>query len=166
VPSQVKLSAFEERFWSGVEKSESCWEWQRYCCTSTGYGRMSGMDGYTKIGTHRASWMIHNGSIPDGMHVLHACDNRKCVRPDHLFLGTHQDNMRDMWEKGRGINPPRPQPGRSLPEKREANKVRMGKRKTHCKRGHLLPPYEPGRARKCMEPDCRNARRYNALGGK
>jgi hypothetical protein len=52
--------------------------------------------------SHRVSWVEANGPIPDGLCVLHRCDNRACVRPEHLFLGTHLDNIRDMMAKGRG----------------------------------------------------------------
>src|ERR1700733_786773 len=54
---------------------------------------------------HRVAWMLTKGDIPDGMEVLHSCDNPPCVNPAHLFLGTHGDNMRDCWTKGRGRIP-------------------------------------------------------------
>lgn len=72
-----------------------CWYW-RGSLTDLGYG----VYGRSKT-AHRLSWEIHNGKIPDGLHVLHRCDVRSCVNPRHLFLGTHQDNMKDMVAKGR-----------------------------------------------------------------
>lgn len=93
----------EQRFWAKVNKSEDCWEWTGYR-TGFGYGELqSGPRGdQVKESAHRLSWEIHNGPIPDGLNVLHRCDNPPCVRPDHLFLGTASDNARDMWDKGRG----------------------------------------------------------------
>lgn len=155
------------RFWKGVAITEGCWEWQRYCCPSTGYGRLNNEKG-AKEGAHRVSWRIHNGEIPVGLYVCHTCDNRKCVNPSHLFLGTAEDNNRDMRAKGRGVNPPRVYDGTAMSadERRSRNRERMGRAKTHCKRGHELPPYRPGTTRKCMHEDCRAARRYTALGGR
>src|SRR5574341_1528919 len=86
-----------ERFWRRVQKTDTCWFW----LTGSGtYGWFS-FEGKA-LGAHRMSWILAHGPIPKGMCVLHHCDIPRCVRPDHLFLGTHSDNMRDMWAKGRG----------------------------------------------------------------
>ena len=90
----------EQRLFSHVNKTEGCWLWTR-SITNSGYGDI-GRTPYEKGWlAHRLSWAIHNGPILDGLYVLHTCDVRLCVNPDHLFLGTHQDNMNDMEEKGR-----------------------------------------------------------------
>ena len=89
------------RFWEKVSKADhpkGCWLWTA-CGRGTGYGALK-IAGCV-YDTHRISWMIHRGDIPAGMLVCHTCDNRRCVQPDHLFLGTSQDNVRDMIEKGR-----------------------------------------------------------------
>ena len=90
------------RFWRRVRKSKGCWEWQGFR-SKFGYGRLRvAANGPGSIVTaHRFSWTVHFGDIPDGMWVLHRCDNPGCVRPTHLFLGTHGDNMEDCRLKGR-----------------------------------------------------------------
>lgn len=87
-----------EDFWKFVQKSEGCWEWSGNRWNS-GYGRF--FYHWKMIPAHRFSWEIANGPIPNGLYVCHSCDNKPCVRPDHLFLGTHQDNIADMMQKGR-----------------------------------------------------------------
>lgn len=89
----------EQRFWGNVRVARECWEWLG-AKTAFGYGKMA-FRGRKTVGAHRVSWMIHFGDIPEGMSVLHECDNPHCVHPAHLFLGTQKDNMRDAVKKGR-----------------------------------------------------------------
>ena len=93
------------RFWAKVNKTETCWVWIG-ARASYGYGslRSGGHKGRLEK-AHRISWEIHFGPIPDGLLVLHHCDNPPCVRPDHLFLGTQSDNMYDAVRKGRHVRP-------------------------------------------------------------
>lgn len=88
-----------ERFWSFVDKSESCWNWGRGV-GGHGYGQFYVERG-KPLATHRLAWTLAKGAIPLGLQVLHRCDNKRCVRPEHLFLGTQLDNIRDMDAKGR-----------------------------------------------------------------
>lgn len=118
-----------------------CWLWQGSLHTSTKYP--AGHHGLTmlnnkSISTHRAMWIAVHGSIPAGLHVCHRCDVPRCINPEHLWLGTHQDNMADMNRKGR--NP----------------MVGM----THCRRGHPFDEQNTyyrldGRGRVCRI--CNNA---------
>lgn len=82
-----------------TDRSSGCWIWQG-TISRTGYGQMRLRDEATLL-AHRLSYEFHVGPIPAGMCVLHRCDNRRCINPDHLFLGTKGDNNRDRSSKGR-----------------------------------------------------------------
>lgn len=105
------------------ETASGCWEWTG-AKTGKGYGAIGA--GGTKgkmLVAHRVSWEIHRCPIPDGLVLCHRCDNRGCVNPEHLFVGTQRDNILDMFAKGRAPS----QKGEHHLQKR-----------THCPQGHPL----------------------------
>lgn len=123
--------AVETFFVRQVHFKPGCWEWLGNK-DRTGYGRF----GRGGRAAHRFAYRLWNGPIPDGLSVLHRCDNPGCVKPGHLWLGTQSDNLRDMASKGRHAN----------------------QRKTHCKHGHEFTPeniYIAGGTRR----QCRACRR-------
>jgi len=86
------------RFWSKVVKTKDCWNWTA-SLDSYGYGQI-GINGRLVL-SHRISYELSFGKIPKGISILHTCDNRRCIRPQHLYSGTQFDNMRDMVLRGR-----------------------------------------------------------------
>lgn len=109
---------FPERFLAKIRIDESgCWIWTAGR-NKLGYGRFGLPGQYKTVQAHRFAYEQFYGPIPEGMFVCHHCDNPPCVNPEHLFVGTHVDNMKDMWSKGRGFN--------------------KNKLKTHCHRGHAF----------------------------
>lgn len=99
-----RRAAIISRFWSHVNRAEAeaCWSYCGYV-SDRGYG----VFGYTsggrsvRVRAHRLAWELSRGEIPDGLSVLHRCDNPRCVNPSHLFLGSQKDNMHDAVRKGR-----------------------------------------------------------------
>ena len=99
-----KGTTFLDRFKKNYipEPNSGCWIWIG-ATAHKGYGTIrSDIKPFKPMGAHRASWILHNGPIGDGLHVLHKCDIAACVNPKHLFLGTHKENMKDMILKNRG----------------------------------------------------------------
>lgn len=97
----------EQRFWIRVDKKglDDCWEWTGPCKA----GSVKGKSFYGHlhfrgkvIGAHRLAWILTHGPIPKGLEVCHKCDNPGCCNPNHLWLGTHLENIRDRDSKGRG----------------------------------------------------------------
>lgn len=84
---------------------DTCWVWPNYCIPN-GYGTMRCGVRRRQVYVHRISYLIFNGSIPDGMVVRHSCDNPPCVNPAHLLVGTTRDNIHDCIDRGRKTAPP------------------------------------------------------------
>lgn len=101
-PEYWKWPIESDRFWAKVDKGrdDECWEWKAGLSMG-GYGKYS-LKGNTVL-AHRMSYVMANGDIPNGLFVCHSCDNRKCVNPNHLWLGSSQDNATDCLNKNRTL---------------------------------------------------------------
>jgi hypothetical protein len=91
-----------DRFWEKVSVTgdpSDCWEWTGAIDPQTGYGRIGAFG--SSPGAHRVSYELAHEFVPDGMLVCHTCDNRKCVNPGHLYVGTYSDNIRDAYRRTR-----------------------------------------------------------------
>jgi hypothetical protein len=94
------MTDIKERFWSKVDirGPEECWFW-RAGRLASGYGAF--WVGRTMVNAHRVAWKLAYGEIPDGLFCCHTCDQRPCCNPQHLFIGTNSENIRDAVKKGR-----------------------------------------------------------------
>lgn len=90
-----------EQFWAYVKKTDGCWEWIG-ARTVEGYGNLLWRGSYSKA--HRVALALDGRPLPPGMCALHKCDNPPCVRPDHLYVGTKQQNAIDRETRGRGVH--------------------------------------------------------------
>lgn len=125
------------RFWAKVRKTRGCWIWTG-ATVRGGYGFF--WDGKRNGVAHRYSYRLKYGPIPKGKIACHKCDNPKCVNPDHLFIGTYQDNELDKYAKGRDNN--------ILAQRMAA--------KTHCKHGH---PFDEENTVYWVQPNGKTRRR-------
>lgn len=114
---------FLRKLFARIDQSGPCWIWT--AGKDHDYGRVKINGKYFRV--HRVIWEIYFGPIPDELHVLHSCDNPPCCNPYHLFLGTQEDNVKDMHTKGRGYKIP-PQFGENNPSAkltvRDVEKIR------------------------------------------
>ncbi len=115
-----KIQPLEQRFWSKVNKSKSCWLWIGPK-NNAGYGMITIKARRPRCTwyAHRIAWELTNGPIPDQsprLCICHRCDNPSCVNPEHLFLGTDRDNVLDAFAKGRRLKNRRPKSTRFTPE--------------------------------------------------
>lgn len=135
----------EDRLWSRVRKGgpNECWNW--FGARSGNYGSIW-WNG-NRIAAHRLSWILAGGEIPEEKELCHKCDNPLCVNPEHLFIGSHSENMKDAWNKGRLVPP----------HKRGC--IPHNVLKTHCRNGHPFTPENTYRNKTARI--CRTCKRFH-----
>lgn len=127
----ARTKPLDQRFWERVDKRgpDECWPWLSGT-NALGYGGIStGKRPAASLLAHRVSWMLHQGQIPDGLDVLHSCDNPPCVNPAHLWLGTRADNNIDRHLKGRDAVLPGEKNGRAKLTSAQVLEVRAARGK-------------------------------------
>lgn len=114
------------RFMRGYQVNEQtgCWEWQGQIWDN-GYGVIKCFG--RMRGAHQLSHELFLGPVPDGLEILHSCDNKRCVNPDHLSAGTHARNMQEAWERGRIVAQSRPNPRRGVKSSQSRCVIVLGK---------------------------------------
>ena len=130
----------EQRFWRMVKKTEDCWMWSGGK-RANGYGQISeGGRGSRSLSAHRVSYELHYGPIPDGLVVMHSCDNPACVNPHHLSVGTYKENTHDMIAKGRKrtVAPVGAENGKSILSEQEVLYIRANGHKSHAQLGREI----------------------------
>lgn len=120
---------------STPDPTTGCWVWNKridkygYGKISVKYAQRHGNKAYDSMIASRVSYVAHKGEIPDGMLVCHTCDNRACVNPDHLYIGTAKDNYNDMVERGRSIK------GRTRENVENYRKMALGRKRLYKEDG-------------------------------
>lgn len=125
------------------EPNTGCWLWNAHTLPN-GYGQIGNFFGKKRVTllAHRASWAVHFGEIPVKEQVLHRCDVKACINPQHLFLGSQKENMRDMWSKNRQAG--------------------QFKKQAYCKNGHLLTEDNTYKSKKYRQCKTCKLRKKNA----
>ena len=108
VSDPVRRAGLEARFWPKVDRKgdNECWPWASKALAHFGYGRLFLATNSGQARAHRVAYALRHGSVPDHLQVCHRCDNPPCCNPNHLFLGTAVDNMKDAARKGHTSPPP------------------------------------------------------------